>query len=78
MTWDKCKSCALDGVDGEYFGVLSLEECKEECIATEGCTAIEYGKNDLEEECYLKYGKDWIRKKNNDLDAHLIQLGIEY
>ena len=77
MTWDQCRSCELVG-DEDYVGVMSLDECKQKCIAKEGCAAIQYGKNNAAEECHLKHGTDWGRTKNNNFDVYEMESGIYY
>ena len=57
---------------------MSLKECKEDCIVKEGCAAIEYGKKDSDNECYLIHGTDWTRNKSDNFDAYVLKSGMPY
>ena len=54
------------------MGKLSLDECKKWCEETSDCTAIDYGKNERNQECYLNYGGMTNYNNHNDFDVYAV------
>ena len=57
-------------------GKLSLNECKEKCLAGEGCTSVRHGTNQRDKECWLEYNQDGTQTSHSDFDVYVFTRGI--
>ena len=68
--WTKiCESCFLSGTTEESIGKRSVEQCKNECYAKEGCKTINYGIKD--QVCWLVYGKINAQSRSRAYDDNV-------
>ena len=75
-----CNDCDIDSRPSQSnMGKMRLDQCKQECVDTEGCTAIDFGYIDSGggyKSCYLNYGGFTTFKQTNDqqnLDAYTLK-----
>ena len=51
---------------------MTLQQCKKQCEERSDCTAIDYGKNGRNQECYFNYGGKTDYNDNDDFDAYAV------
>ena len=68
-----CSSCDVSSNPAEEeMGKMTLEKCKKQCEERSDCTAIDYGKNGRNQECYLNYGGMTNYNNHNDFDVYAV------